>query len=165
MRRRQFIKSLPVVGCSAVAPGVIAVESAIPPTRGHKRVGFTTGLSPLPETPGFDWDRNTALDLLVHLELLAKEGRSSFTVNSMHLLWVSEAEVHSLIAKVNDKAPAAEVVAVSSSRAVYKPSTVGREAIRLLLGFWTGIFPCEVPGLRVEAESLIKWYEVWRLAK
>lgn len=165
MRRRKFIKSIPLVGYSAAAAGIFAQDSAIPPIRAHKRVGLTTGVSPLAESQGFDWDSSTALDLLAHLEVLAKQGRPSFTVNSLHLRWISEAEVHGLITKVNDKGPAAEVVAVSSSRAIHKPSTVGKEAIRLLLGYWTGIFPYEVPGLTLEAESLIKWYSVWSLAK
>lgn len=162
--RRQFAGSIPALALLISSQMCKPEDSGIPDLRKHKRIGYTPGSDPEAELPAFDWDKSGPLDLITHLQSLAKAGTMSLTVKSLHLRWVVESDVHHLMQRIDDNSSAAEILPAISSRLPTQHSTVSKEVIKLIFGYWTGIFPYDSPSMRLDPDTVIKWYSVWRLA-
>jgi hypothetical protein len=141
----------------------------------------TPGGVPLGEWPGcteerarqmgdsFPWADASPAD---YLKMLAARGREPkrtgddtyrwvYTICGRHRAWIREEDLPGLVAQVDSKAPCPHSVLSESGMAPLKTSFVGQEALFLIDGFRTGVFPPSLhsDGYYQKRGEILAWWK------
>jgi hypothetical protein len=91
----------------------------------------------------FDWQHRTPLEFIEVLRLKgsARTDATWYTVDGRHRGWVLESDIPRLVELIDSSTTCAAVVSSVSSVIPTKSSTIGREAMFLIEGYRSGVFP------------------------
>lgn len=112
----------------------------------------------------FEWRKQGASDLISKLIEARKNNNKNFPLYCYHFNWAKKEEITFLVSQIDSNVSCAQVGFYYSS-ATPVGSTVGVEAMRIIISYWKGYYPVELDvGQKDKINKEIKnWYAIWRL--
>lgn len=120
----------------------------------------------LAKQDSFQWRTQGAIDFINVLVKSHEENKNNYPIYCYHINWIKDSEIADLVSLIDSNKPCAQVNFIYSSE-MPVGSTVGVEAVRMIMSYWKKYYPVKLDATHIEIikKDIKDWYRIWVLIR